>query len=314
MRFWEKRPLIPSFQSCRVTLFGMSIWRPKKKALDKRNFSQDRPLFSKYNCLELYRRHVWAPSEPVISRDLCVLVGSKEIASLQSQSQWGQLWLDPLQYKRYLRSGEWNNSLYFPSFSKVSGEIISWISTTELATLSQIAFKSVKENKHFLCVAVPALGMCPTITARISRTHPGGTLGCHCFGQSILKHTHEHTHTYTNSVEASQQFSQILIWDDNLRKNDYWIMYLMIISTLSCKCSQFASAGALLQDTFSRWGVNYEHSLKEFSVYHFLKIRVQVSRAHTQGQHLSLMKAEIFGPVEKAMNVWLAFNLKPHKT
>lgn len=80
-------------------------------------------------------------------------------------------------------------------------------------------------------------------------------------------------------------------------------MYVMIISTLSCKCYQFASAGARLQDTFSRWGVNYEHSLKEFSVYHFLKIRVQVSRAHTQGQHLSLMKAEIFGPVEKAMNV-----------
>lgn len=88
------------------------------------------------------------------------------------------------------------------------------MSTTELATLSPIAFKSVGENKHFPCVAAPALGMHPTIAARVSRTRPGGTLECHCFGQSLLKHTH----TYTNSVEASQQ---IWIWDDNLINNDY---------------------------------------------------------------------------------------------
>lgn len=174
---------------------------------------------------------MWSPSEPVTSRDVCVLVGSKKIASLQSQSQWGQLWLDPLHYKRYLRSGEWNNSLYFPSFLKVSGEIISWISTTELATLSQIAFKSVRENKHFLCVAVPALGMCPTITARVSRTHPGGTLGCHCFGQSLLKYTREHTHLHqlcwSLPAVSARYESGMTVWEIMTIESCTWLSYLL---------------------------------------------------------------------------------------
>lgn len=45
LRFWEKCPRIPSLQSRRVTLFRISVRRPRKKALDERNFSQDVQLF-----------------------------------------------------------------------------------------------------------------------------------------------------------------------------------------------------------------------------------------------------------------------------
>lgn len=85
LRFWEKRPLIPSLQSRRATLFRISVQRPRKKALDKRNFSQDRSTFSKYNCLGLYHRHVWSPSEPVTSSDVCVCFGWQQRNSLSAK-------------------------------------------------------------------------------------------------------------------------------------------------------------------------------------------------------------------------------------